>query len=159
MLSLPEDHGLKTPIINAFHFTRGVNLFRVKDFEAEIRIPKKPSSDELDLSVVQAAWWDTIKIFDSYRQRGLCPPNLTLEMRITGGTESVLAPQYENDATCSIEVLSTLPLTAEHVQQLKEFNTEVFRAWSSYKDAYGNPLPCRPHWAKEWNNIEYVNRF
>jgi hypothetical protein len=155
MLTLPEFKHLKTPIINAIHYRSGINIFRVKSFEVELCIPRKASSNDLDLSVVQRAWWDAIKVFDRYaEEKKLCPANVALEIRVTGGSDCCLAAQRGNEATCSLEVLSSLPLSDEQAHQLMDFNSDVFAVWSSYSDDCGNPLPCRPHWAKDWANVK-----
>jgi hypothetical protein len=120
-------HSLKAPIINAIHFRRGVNIFRVKAYS------DKPSSNELDLSVAQAAWWDAIQVFErNARERTLCPANVALELRVTGGCDSA---QHGNDVTCSVEESPSLPLSREHARQLAGFNTDLVlvhgRVWKS----------------------------
>jgi hypothetical protein len=76
---------------------------------------------------------------------------LTLEMRITGGSSIVLAPQNGNSfGTCSIEVLTTQNTDSS---EWKSFMQEILDAWSKYTDANGQPLNLRPHWAKQWQGL------
>jgi hypothetical protein len=76
----------------------------------------------------------------------------TLEMRIMGGSNVLMAPEHGNDVTCSIEVLTTLVTpTADWMS----FKQQVVDAWSAYTDANGTPLNIRPHWAKEWEGLTF----
>jgi len=71
-----------------------------------------------------------------------------LEMRLTGGSNIILAPQRGNTyGTCSIEVLTSL-LTPK--ADWESFVQEMLDLWGSYKDEKGLPLMIRPHWAKQW---------
>ena len=78
----------------------------VRDIEFEIPIPPlslDPSKP--DLSIVQRAWWDFIKLVSREAERGRFPR--TLELRIMGGSDSLMAPQNGNDhGTANIEVLT-----------------------------------------------------
>lgn len=64
-----------------------------------------------------------------------------------GGSDVVMAPQRGNElGTCAIEIL-TLQTCADI---WPAFAQEVLDLWMDYKDANGNKLNTRPHWAKEW---------
>lgn len=77
---------------------------------------------------------------------------VTLEMRLTGSSNVLLAPQRHNDlGTISIEVLTTLNPTPD---DWKDFKQQVLDKWASYTDADGKPLNIRPHWAKEWQGLK-----
>lgn len=78
-----------------------------------------------------------------------CSVRVALEMRLTGGSEVILAPQRGNTlGTISIEVLTT--------RTVKDpiwtaFRQKVTDAWEKYVDMDGKPLNIRPHWAKQWD--------
>ena len=78
------------------------------------------------------------------------PVRVTLEMRLTGGSNVWLAPQRGNTSTASIEVLTTLTTPPE---VWKRFEQTVADKWASYKDEEGNYLNVRPHWAKSWEGL------
>lgn len=76
--------------------------------------PSKP-----DLSIVQRACWDVINLVYFEAERGRSPTRLTLELRIMGGSDVLMAPQKGNDhGTASIDVL-TVP-NAEFKQGVAE---------------------------------------
>lgn len=149
MQALPVDTTIVTPLIDALHFQRGIQNMRVLDMEFEIPIPARADAPTLpDWTVCQRAWWDVIRIVYG---RGDTPMRLTMEMRITGGSEITLAPQCDNKfGTCSIEVLTTLNVDDK---EWADFMQEVVDAWAAYKDAAGQPLNLRPHWAKQWEGL------
>lgn len=80
------------------------------------------------------------------------PVRIALEMRLTGGSDILLAPQHGNDdfGTVSIEVLTTLTTPPK---LWKSFRQTMADRWTSYKDENGNFLNARPHWAKEWDGL------
>jgi hypothetical protein len=66
-----------------------------------------------------------------------------------GDSKLLLAPQYGNThGTASIEVLSIPDVVSDG--EWVPFLQKVVDLWSSYKDAGGELLNVRPHWAKEW---------
>ena len=76
---------------------------------------------------------------------------LTLEMRLNGGSEMILAPQRGNSyGTCSIEALTT-PITPQADWQ--SFMQQLINKWASYKSDSGELLNIRPHWAKAWDGF------
>ena len=116
--------------------------------EFEIPIPALASdSSKPDLSIVQRAWWDVIKLVYPEAQDGRSPMRLTMELRITGGSDIHMAPQYGNDhGTASIEIL-TVPNAVP--EEWEAFKQQVADIWMSY-ELGGKKLNARPHWAKEW---------
>ena len=68
-------------------------------------------------------------------------------MRIMGRSDMTMSCQRGNTlGTCCIGVL-----TLENAADIfPAYAQEVLDAWTSYKDAEGNKLKIRPHWAKEW---------
>lgn len=119
--------------------------------EFEIPIPPLSSDpSKPDLSIVQRAWWDVIKLVYREAERGRSPMRLTLELRIMGGSDVLMAPQKGNDhGTASIEVL-TVPNAVP--EQWEEFKQEVAEIWMGY-EYNGAKLNTRPHWAKEWQTL------
>jgi len=78
---------------------------------------------------------------------------IALEMRLTGGSQILLAPQRGNNlGTISIEVLTTT-ITPEAAW--RSFMQQVTDRWTSYRSSEkGEPyLNARPHWAKEWQGL------
>lgn len=104
----------KTVLPNALHFRGGIQNIRVRDMEFQIPLPPHPENGSRpDFSIVQRAWWDVIKLVYAYAEgKGQdkdrdCPMRLTLELRIIGGSDILMAPQKGNHIdTASIEVLS-----------------------------------------------------
>jgi hypothetical protein len=159
MFFLPDikesDPSIVTPVIDGLHFRRGIQNFRVYDMEWEIPIPARTDDpSKPDWSICQKAWWAVIEIFyNRYNSNSKdVPMQLTMEMRIMGDSDIIMAPQFGNKfGTCSIEVLTILTTPKE---AWKDFQQEISSAWDSYKDSSGDPLNIRPHWAKEWAGIK-----
>jgi hypothetical protein len=153
MANLPSGETAVTPLIEALHFRRGIQNFRVLDMELEIPVPARADDPSLpDWSVCQKAWWAAIA---NVLERPDAPMRVALEMRIMAGSKVTMAPQSGNLATCSIEVLST-PITprAEWIA----FMQEIADLWTDYSDAHGVALNVRPHWAKQWQDIRFRGR-
>lgn len=69
---------------------------RVTDMEFEIPLPPLPSDpSKPDLSIVQRAWWDVIKLIYEEAREGRSPMRLTMELRIMGGSDILMAPQLD----------------------------------------------------------------
>ncbi|MBL7813928.1 MAG: FAD-binding oxidoreductase [Saprospiraceae bacterium] len=147
-----------TPITNGLHFRRGIQNWRMYDMEWEIPIPARADDPtKPDWTICQKAWWAVIQVFyDRYnRDNKDIPMRLTMEMRIMGDSDILLAPQYGNSfGTCSIEVLTILTTPKD---EWRDFLQEITSAWESFTDASGNPLNIRPHWAKEWEGLKIRN--
>lgn len=116
--------------------------------EFEIPLPPlKSDPTKPDLSIVQRAWWDVINLVYREAKDGRSPMRLTMELRIMGGSDMLMAPQKGNDlGTASIEVLTVLGAVPE---QWEKFKQEVADIWMGY-EVNGAKLNARPHWAKEW---------
>ena len=107
--------------------------------------PLKVKGKEIDFTTVQRAWWDAI--ITCYQSIETCPQRMPLEMRIMSSSQVTLAPQRGHElGTCSIEIL-TLHAVADIWHPYAQ---KVLDKWSGYKDAQGQLIPVRPHWAKEW---------
>lgn len=119
--------------------------------EYQIPIPFLPSDPSRpDFSVVRRAWWDLIRLV--YADSDKTPMRLTLELRIMGGSDIILAPQKGNSyGTAAIEVIS-LPDAVSDGEWM-HFLQQVSDLWMSYEDGNGQKLNVRPHWAKEWEGL------
>ncbi|KAJ6118506.1 hypothetical protein N7471_013126 [Penicillium samsonianum] len=159
MAALPPTNGedstptIITALPNALHFRRGIQNMRVRDTEFQIPIPpRRDDPTKPDFSIVQQAWWDVIKLV--YQQAESkddpsSPMRLTLELRIMGGSDVIMAPQRGNSlGTASIEVLTIPDAVAD--DEWMDFIQKVADIWMSY----GDDLNVRPHWAKEWDGLQ-----
>eukprot|EP00521_Asterionellopsis_glacialis_P016031 CAMPEP_0195308760 /NCGR_PEP_ID=MMETSP0707-20130614/38395_1 /TAXON_ID=33640 /ORGANISM="Asterionellopsis glacialis, Strain CCMP134" /LENGTH=587 /DNA_ID=CAMNT_0040373047 /DNA_START=157 /DNA_END=1920 /DNA_ORIENTATION=+ len=166
---LPErnkSNPIVTPVSEAIHFTRGIHNMHAYTMEWEIPIPGlKSDPSKPDWTVCQKAWWVVIKSFyDRFeKDRNDLPMRLPLEMRITGGSEVNMAPQYGNGThgTCSIGIVT--PCTVDEDEWL-DYMQEITDLWTNLttEDGYpihpfenenGQLLHVRPHWAKYWEGI------
>ena len=120
---------------------------RVRDLEFQIPIPSLATdATQPDYSIVQRAWWDIINL--CYEDDDT-PMRLTMELRIMGDSNLIMAPQRGNKhGTASIEVLSVPDAVSD--DEWVPFLQKVADLWMGYKDAEGVELNVRPHWAKEW---------
>ena len=117
---------------------------RVRNMEFDIPIPSS-ADGKPDFSVVQRAWWDVINLVYEDAES---PMRLTLELRITGASDIVMAPQHGSDfGTGCIEVLSIPDAVTD--AEWAPFLQRVADKWMSYEHE-GKKLNTRPHWAKEW---------
>lgn len=146
MLGLP-DSDVKTYLIDAIHFRRGVQNMRVRDIELQIPIPALADDPtKPDWTVVQKAWWDAIEIV--YADES-APMRIALELRIMGDSDIIMAPQTGNSfGTASIEVLTTMPAADDG--SWAPFAQKIADKWMSYTGPNGTLINTRPHWAKEW---------
>jgi len=119
---------------------------RVRDMEFQIPIPPLAADpSKPDFSIVRRAWWDVINIV---YEDAASPMRLAMELRIMGGSDILMAPQYGNQhGTASIEVL-TIP-DAVTDEEWQPFMQKVCDTWMGY-EVDGVRLNVRPHWAKEW---------
>jgi len=156
LLALPsitdQSQAIRTFQSEAQHFRRGIQNFRCWDTEWEIPIGKVQGKPNYD--TIQRAWWDGITAI--YNRKD-APVRVALEMRLTGGSNVILAPQRGNEVTASIEVLTTLITPKD---DWLSFMQQIADKWTSYevvKDSKGNIVYPRPHWAKQWAGLQ-VNK-
>lgn len=126
---------------------------RVGDFEVEIPIPaieKSGSSTQTrNWELVQQAWWDGIIAI--YNDKKNVSARIALEMRVTGDSNVIMAPQRGNSlGTASIEVITSMPAVRDKRGIWSGFKQTLANIWLNYEDADGQKLRVRPHWAKEW---------
>jgi hypothetical protein len=153
MLALPTGPH-KTQLPNALHYRRGVQNMRALNLEFQIPLPPKTDDNtKPDLMVVSKVWWDVITTcYSLWDTKKVWPMKLLLEMRIMGGSDMILAPQYGNTlGTASIGVLS---VPSEDVGEQKawlDFLQAVVDAWFT---TCGNSN-IRPHLMKEWFGLKF----
>ncbi|MCJ1290300.1 hypothetical protein MMC34_001836 [Xylographa carneopallida] len=144
------DPEIITYIPDALHFRRGIQNTRVRDMEFQIPLPAKAGTTNVpDFDPVRRAWWDVINLV--YADPS-CPMRLTLELRIMGGSDTLMAPQRGNNlGTASIEVLTVPDAVTDGEWQ--SFCQKVYEKWAGCPgagDGVGANSRVRPHWAKEW---------
>jgi hypothetical protein len=154
MAGLPSDVTIVTPLVEALHFQRGIQNFRVRNMEFEIPIPPRADNPRRpDWSICQRAWWDVIR---NVYERADAPLRVALEMRVMGSSRITMAPQHGNRlGTCSIEILTNLRTPA---REWRTFMQDIANLWMSYNDPDGRPLNVRPHWAKQWQGLTLRRR-
>lgn len=144
-LPAPENP-ITTTLVEALHFRRGFHYIVVRDMEMEIPVPSLPDGSP-DWSILPRAWWDAVDLIEKSADQGLYACDLTLEGRVMGCSEVLMAPQFGNKhGTISIEVLSTRIVPQK---TWEDFKVKLAEVWMSYKDHDGTPLHGRVHWAKE----------
>jgi hypothetical protein len=65
----------------------------------EFQIPLAPLPNDPtkpDFTATRKAWWDVINLFYAAKDNK-SPLRLTLELRVMGGSNMLMAPQYGND--------------------------------------------------------------
>ena len=93
--------------------------------------------------------WDAITTIYS---RPDAPVRAALEMRLTGGSDTLLAAQRGNTSTISIEVFTILTTPED---DWRTFRQQVVDHWTSYRSpSIGEYINARPHWAKQWWDLE-----
>jgi len=133
--------------IDALHFRRGIQNMRVLNFEYLLAIPCSKDSNEPDFTVVQRLWWDSIQLVrDKAEKDKDYPLRLLLQMKFVANSNILMAPSHNNPwGTCIIEVVSPILVPNESWTKFKQDLSDL---WMSYG------VRCRPHWAKEWQNIK-----
>ena len=126
--------------------------------EFQIPLPPKAGSKGIpDFDPVRRAWWDVINLV--YADPS-CPMRLTLELRIMGGSDMLMAPQHGNTlGTASIEVLTVPDAVTDG--EWYGFCQKVYEKWAgcpTNAKGVGEGIAAnskvRPHWAKEWTSLK-----
>jgi hypothetical protein len=97
-----------------------------------------------DLANVRRAWEVTERLVEKYERRGLYPLNLTLNVRFTGSSGTLLTPAYGEGMTCYVEIM-----WMGRPKGWVEFTSELCREWLKEPGAL-------PHWSKEFEHVEDV---
>ncbi|KAI4728000.1 hypothetical protein E4T49_04188 [Aureobasidium sp. EXF-10728] len=112
----PDDLEIKTKLPNALHFRRGRHYARARNMELDLPIPPSPTdTSKPDWTVVRKAWWSVIDLV--YRSAN-SPMRLAMDMRITGDSDIIMAPQRGNiHGTVALEVGSVTDSVTEEEWQ------------------------------------------
>jgi hypothetical protein len=122
------------------------------NYELELPLfPDPDNKDVPDLAPVQKAWWAAIDLINKWKDQGLAPIKLTLEMRFMRGSSALLAPQGGNQWTCAIET-GTMIAPNTKPEDWVAANQAITDEWMKVipKDSRVRP---RFHWAKEWEKL------
>lgn len=139
----PDDLTIKTALPSALHFRRGRHYARTRNVELELPIsPLATDANKPDWTMVRKAWWGVIGLVYSSADS---PMRLAMDMRITGGSDIIMAPQRGNNlGTVAIEVGSVTDTVTEE---------EWYGFCQKITDMLVSLTPAgkvRPHWGKEW---------
>ena len=104
---------LTTTVTEAMHFQRGLHYMTTN--LAEVNIPIPATADgQPDWKIVQQSWKDMVQVAYEMGADQKYPFDLGLESRLMAGSDMLLAPQYGNLWTQSIEI-SGSPLVPRSV--------------------------------------------
>ena len=108
-----------------------------------------------DFGIVSQAWWDAVDLIQKSANDKIYACDITLDMRVMGGSDVTMAPQYGNKhGTVTIEPISSRMV---HKEVWEDFKDKLAKVFMSYKDFDGTPLNTRVHWAKESPRIIEVS--
>ncbi|KAH0102228.1 hypothetical protein KCU96_g2623, partial [Aureobasidium melanogenum] len=144
----PDYLEIKTKLPNALHFRRGRHYARARNMELELPIPPlSTDKNKPDWTTVRKAWWSVIDLV--YRSAN-SPMRLAMDMRITGDSDIIMAPQRGNNhGTVAIEVGSITDIVTE--EEWQKFCQDLVEALI----ALAPEGRLRPHWGKEWVNMRF----
>ena len=112
-----------TTITEAMHWERGLHFISTNLFEVNIPIPKT-SNGQPNWEIVKQSWKDMMEINFEFNANGKYPSDLGMESRLMAGSDLLLAPQYGNSWTQSIEI-SGSPLIPREVWE--EFKASIYK--------------------------------
>lgn len=113
---------LTTAVTEAMHWERGLHYISTNLFEVNIPIP--PTADgKPNWEIVKQSWKDMMDISKQFNAEGKYPSDLGMESRLMAGSDLLLAPQYGNQWTQSIEV-SGSPLVPREIWE--EFKVRIY---------------------------------
>lgn len=142
----PLDIVIKTAVPNAQQFRRDCQYLRVRDLELEIPIPAIQSDPtKPDWTVVRRLWWEMISLVYS---SSASPLRLSLEMRIMGDSNIIMAPQRGNTHGTVVIEVGTVP----DVVRDEEWGPFCQQVLENLR-AFAPEGRVRPHWGKEWYNL------
>lgn len=144
----PDNLEIKTKLPNALHFRRGQHYARSRNMELELPIPPSTTDkNKPDWTTVRKAWWCVIDLV--YRSAN-SPMRLSMDMRITGDSEIMMAPQRGNHyGTVAIEIGSITDTVTE--EEWQTFCQDLVDALT----ALAPEGRLRPHWGKEWVKMRF----
>ncbi|THV95999.1 hypothetical protein D6D27_02924 [Aureobasidium pullulans] len=144
----PEDLTIKTKLPNALHFRRGRHYARSRNMEIELPIPPLATDNSKpDWLTVRKAWWGAVNLVYSSANS---PMRLAMDMRITGDSDIVMAPQRGNShGTVALEIGSVIDTVTE-----EEWQT-FCQSFVDMLTALAPEGKLRPHWGKEWVKMRF----
>jgi hypothetical protein len=127
VLDLPDSH----------HYHHWIEMMRCGCMEVGFKAePDSPS--------IRAVWEVTERLVDEYARRGLYPLNLTLNVRFTGPSATLLTPAYGEGMTCYVEIM-----WIGRPAGWEEFTSDLCNEWLKIPGAL-------PHWSKEFEHVRDV---
>lgn len=116
--------------------------------ELELPIPPSPmDKSKPDWTTVRQAWWAVI---DLVYCSANSPMRLAMDMRITGDSDMIMAPQRGNShGTVAIEIGSVTDTVTEEEWQI------FCQAFVDKLAALAPGDRLRPHWGKEWVKMRF----
>lgn len=149
MSILPDKKDLVCSVEDLIHFEDGIQNFKTRMVEFEIPITNL-ANGKPDWSICQQAWWTVIEsVYSDYNMEHF-PMRTALEMRIMGGSDMIMAAQYGNELTCSIEILTPVAI---NINIWDKFVQDILDKWAMLTDENGRYLNIRPHWAKRFDHL------
>ncbi|THY28155.1 hypothetical protein D6D01_03971 [Aureobasidium pullulans] len=144
----PEDLTIKTKLPNALHFRRGRHYARSRNMEIELPIPPLATDNSKpDWLTVRKAWWGAVNLVYSSANS---PMRLAMDMRITGDSDIIMAPQRGNShGTVALEIGSVTDTVTE-----EEWQT-FCQSFVDMLTALAPEGKLRPHWGKEWEKMRF----
>ncbi|KZV82168.1 hypothetical protein EXIGLDRAFT_778917 [Exidia glandulosa HHB12029] len=147
---------LTTLSSEALHFRGGSQNFPFYGMEWEVPIRPSPNGTETrDYTQIQQAWWDAITLIYASPH---APLRAALEMRLTAGSNTILAAQRGNGVlgTASLEVFTLLTTPAD---EWRAFRQAVVDKWTSFGPGGDSGVGlARPHWNKQWTDLTVHGR-
>lgn len=118
--------------------------------EWEVPIRASPNGAEArDYTQIQRAWWDAITLIYASPH---APLRAALEMRLTAGSDALLAAQRGNGTlgTASLEVFTLCTTPAD---EWRAFRQAVVDKWTAFGPGGDGGGLARPHWNKQWTDL------
>lgn len=150
LATLPNHPSTICTLEDAEHFRNdGIQNIREVMVEFEVGIPpRKDDPNRPDLTAIRKMWYDVINEVRATQDE--FPLRTTMEMRVMGGSDIIMAPQNGNKWTAAIEIL-TPPQVKEEVWDA--FVQKVLDKWTQHKNADGTAVKILPHWAKGFGKL------
>lgn len=107
----------------------------LRNFELEISIPTINYNGSLvpDYGLIQRIWWAGMEVAEEHAD----VITVALEMRFFKGSHATLAPEYEYDYVCSIELIRTKVLNTTSEAHWRRVIVKFLSAFRALKDADG----------------------
>ena len=124
----PSFRPVTTTTLEAMHFQRGLHYISTN--LAELNIPIPPTADgQPNWTIVQQSWKDMMELTAEFNAAGKYPVDLSLESRLMAGSDLLLAPQYGNYWTQSIEISGSPLVPREIWEEFKVNNRDFMKTY------------------------------